>query len=343
MTTASVTFDVVPSISGVEAGSVVDAGEVSLFASSAIPNDAMETLFTPLSGSGGSTNVEVFADPDGDIFSSSVISPSSPLAPNEYQAAMTTVDSNSSESDAATMDFFVAPAQPAIGSLTDEENINQSAPNVSVSGVLSGATIALYTVDSQGDPVLLDQTTASTAGTQTFTGLSDLADGNDPLYAVQTMNENGTQISSDGGISVNTPPDPAALIAINVDTATPALSSFDVADGDTTRNSQPYFDVSNGPIDNENNTSGVEFFLTGPNGPVNSGVVETDGGGQTSWQPATALPDGSYAISVRSVDDSGHVGAASRTACRSRSIRPHPRCRPWSPRRTGRRSPAARR
>ena len=298
-----VTFDIVPDISG--SGTFVDAGGVSLFGSSAIPNEPVDTTFTPLpSGSVLAATSE--ADSSG---GTPGISPVGALVPSEYQAAMTTRDSHGIASQAATQDFFVAPAQPTISSLTDGENINQSSPNVTVSGVLAGATVALYTVDNNGDSVLLDTATASAAGNLTLTGMSALADGDDSLYAVQTVNENGTQVSSDGGTSQNTPPNSAAVIGINIDTAAPAVS-FGFADAATTDDNQPYLYASNGPVDRPGNTSGVEFFVTGPDGPLNSGLVQTDGGGDASWQPTTALPDGTYSVTAFSVDDSGHVGDA---------------------------------
>ena len=301
--TAQVTFDNVPSISG--SGTFVDASGVSLSASNAIPSEPVHTSFTPLP-SGSAMNVSTGADAFG---GASGISPSGPLAPGEYQAAMTTIDSNSIASGAAIFDFYVAPAQPTFVSPTDGENINQSAPTVTVSGVLSGATVALYTVDDQGQSVLLDHTTASADGNVTFTTLSGLADGAESLFAVQTIDENGTQVSSDGGTSANTPPSSAAYISVNVDTAAPD-ASFEYGAGATTKDTQPFFFADNGPVDRQGDTSGVEFILTGPNRSLNSGLVQTDGGGDASWQPTTALPDGTYSISAYSVDDTGHVGAA---------------------------------
>ena len=162
--TASVQFDVVPAINGVGSGEVVDANPMGFEASGAIPNDDVQIVFTPEGAAGGPTNAEKLADSGGAISYPNFVDPSSPLAPGEYSAAMTTFDSNNAQSDASPpTDFFVAPAQPPIASLTDGEALNQSAPNVTVSGVLPGATVTLYTTDNNGNPVQLNSATVTAA------------------------------------------------------------------------------------------------------------------------------------------------------------------------------------
>jgi hypothetical protein len=319
-TTVAVNLNIVPTIEISRTNHVFDIGDtVSLGASGAIANHLVRTVFTPQGGSALPTVVQG-ADGSGDIATG--ITPQGPLTANDYAVSMTTVDANGVASTPATDTIFVAPAQPAITSLTDGENINQTTPTVTVSGVLSGATVALYTLETQGQSVqsvLIAHTTASSAGTLTFTGQSAIADNaTDTLFAVQTINENGTNVASDGAPATDPAGDPqlstpngATSTVIKVDTAAPVLSSFELSPGDaTTSNNQPDFQTTNGAFNSQTNNSGVEFFLTGPNSPVNSGNIGTDGSGDGDWMPPTALPDGSYTITARSVDDTGNVGAA---------------------------------
>jgi hypothetical protein len=321
-TQVTVNLNIVPTIEISPVNDVFDAGDVvSLGASGAIANHPVHTVFTPHGGSALPTVVQT-ADGSGDIVAG--ITPQGPLAANDYAVSMTTLDANSVASTPATADIFIAPVQPTITSPTDGENINQTTPPVTVSGVLSGATVALYTLDTQSQPVLLAHTTASASGNLTFTNLSPGLTDNapDPLFAVQTVNENGTNVASDGGAGLTDPaggpqigtPNQATPTVINVDTAAPVLSSFGLDSGDATiTDNQPDFSTTNGAFNSQTSNSGVEFFLTGPNGPLNSGFVTTGGGGNSDWTPLSMLPDGSYTITANSIDDTGHVGTASNT------------------------------
>jgi hypothetical protein len=309
-----VSFDNVPSISGTAAGSFNDVGDVQFFASAAIPGQTVDVTILPVGHAVAAiADIQATADTNGDVLTPMTppSAPPSALIPGEYSAAMTTIEANGVSSDPATETFYVAPPALNITSLTDGENLNQATPTVTVSGVYAPADVQLYTLDSDGNPVIVAENTASASGNFTFTGLSDLADGQDPLYAVQTINENGTQVSSDGSASPDSPGVSATPINVNVKTAPLVVSSGSVTDGGSTRDNQPYFSAANGLVNHPGNHSGMEFFITGPNGySTTSGEVgQADGGGDASWQPNTQLADGTYTVTAQSVDDTGHLSA----------------------------------
>ena len=305
-----VTFDVTPQLTNpVPTGGVVDPSDVSFAVTHAIPDEPVTATFSPQPAGAAIDVPGLVADGSGDIADIADPQPS----PGEYRLALHTVDSSDIPSaDATTDEFYVAPTQPAITSLPDLAVIDQSTPDVTVSGVLAGATVTLYTVGSDHATVELAQATASSAGDLTLTGAdyrAGLPDGVDAIYAAQTIQENGTAVSSDGG--TNAAAEQATLTDLRVDTAAPELSSPEVADGSTIADSEPSFQVSGGPEDLGADTAGVEFFVTAPDGPVaGSGVIATDGGGHAGWTVRPALPAGSYSITARSVDDTGRLGDA---------------------------------
>ena len=175
---------------------VVDA-PASFYVYNAIPSRGVQLNITQQGGSGSAT-VQATATNDGYAFN---ISPS--VAPGAYTATATTTDAQGIVSDpSAPQPFYVAPAQPAIAAIdgqpaSDNATANDANPNISLSGVLAGADVKLFTLDADNNPVQVAEQTAATGGSLDIRA-SGLADGPVSLYATQTIDENGTPVSSDG-------------------------------------------------------------------------------------------------------------------------------------------------
>ncbi len=206
--------------SGFPGINVVDA-PASFFIYSAIPSKNVKLNITQLGGS-ASAIAQAPADNNGYIYS---MAPSSPLAPGEYQATAATIDAQGIASDPSSpQTFYVAPAQPAITAIdgqpvSENATVNDGNPDLSLSGVRAGADVKLFTLDENGNPVQVGEQTAATGGSLVVRA-SGLADGPVSLYATQTIDENGTPVSSDGSTDQYTPyAVAAAKLAINVNTA----------------------------------------------------------------------------------------------------------------------------
>ena len=252
------------------------------------------------------------------------LAPAQPLAPGQYTATASTIDTTSERnhvdanlpSDPSNaVSFYVAPAQPTVTGMGGQaahegESLNQSAPTVTVSGVLAGAQVKLFTNDPQtGQPMLVGLGTAAGAGQLTIQ-TAGLPDGGVRLWATQTVDENGTPVSSDGSSDLHSPTStPSSTFDVDVDTAAPALSGG-LTDGAVTNQARPWFRVNDGPGGGPAAGPGAEFVIRAHGATVvDSGPVSTDEYGTATWVPSADLPEGTYTASVVTVDDSGNVNS----------------------------------
>ena len=320
--------DLVPQLDSgsVHDGDTVDASAVSFDAQTDVPsggfiNGWRIALNVAQEGGAATASAEQTVNGSGGV---NGLAPAQPLAAGQYTATATTIDTSSERnhvdanlpSDPSNpVSFFVAPAQPTVTGLGGQaahegENLNQSAPTVTVSGVLAGAQVKLFTYDpNTGQPMLVGLGTAAGAGQLTIqtTGLSD---GGVRLWATQTVDENGTPVSSDGSTDPHSPTStPSSTFDVNVDTAAPALSGG-LTDGAVTNQARPWFRVNDGPGGGPAAGPGAEFVIRAHGATVvDSRPVATDAYGAATWVPSADLPEGTYTASVVTVDDSGNVNS----------------------------------
>jgi hypothetical protein len=314
----NLTVDQVPALGGPGGGTTIDPIEANFSATGGLPSftaagqlQSFPVLLT-IAQQGGTASItaQKTADSNGEVAG---LSPAQPLAPGEYTATAQTVDTDHvASSPSNQLTFYVAPTQPAITALggraaTAGEYLgNQTAPTVTVSGVLAGADVKVFTLDpGTGQPVLLGEQTAGAAGQLTIPvgsgGTGILHDGLNHVYATQTVNENGAQVSSDGSTDAHTPVSPAVMFDVNVNTAAPTLSAA-VNDSDVTSQNRPWFRLSDG-TGGPSQSPGAEFVIR------QDGVTVVDSGPLTglTWALPTSLPDGTYTATAMTVDGTGNV------------------------------------
>ena len=320
--------DLVPQLDSgsVHDGDTVDASAVSFDVQTDVPsggyiNGWRIALAVAQQGGPATATAERTVNGSGGV---NGVAPAQPLAPGQYTATARTIDTSSERnhvdanlpSDPSNaVSFYVAPAQPTVTGLGGQaahegENLNQSAPTVTVSGVLAGAQVKLFTYDPHtGQPMLVGLGTAAGAGQLTIQ-TTGLPDGGVRLWATQTVDENGTPISSDGSTDPHSPTSwPSATFDVDVDTAAPALSGA-LTDGAVTNQARPWFRVNDGPGGGPAAGPGAEFVIRAHGATVaDSGPVATDEYGTATWVPSADLPDGTYTASVVTVDDSGNVNS----------------------------------
>ena len=323
--------DLVPQLDSgsVHDGDTVDASAVSFDAQTDVPsggyiNGWRIALNVAQQGGPATASAEQTVNGSGGV---NGLAPAQPLPPGQYTATARTIDTSSERGGLITnlpsdpsnaVSFFVAPAQPTITGLGGQaaregENLNQSDPTVTVSGVLAGAAVKLFTYDPDtGQPMLVGLGTADGAG-QLAVQTTGLPDGGVRLWATQTVDENGTPVSSDGSADPHSPTSwPSSTLDVDVDTTMPNVASPEINSGDATTNTQPPFYITGAQpnLPGNGSSSGVHFVLRrGGVTVADSGFILTDIQGRAVWTPPAALPDGTYTVSPVTVDDTGYVNS----------------------------------
>ena len=323
--------DLVPQLDSgsVHDGDTVDASAVSFDAQTDVPsggyiNGWRIALNVSQQGGPATATAEQTVNGSGGV---NGLAPAEPLAAGQYTATARTIDTSSGRNNlqanlpsdpSNAVSFFVAPAQPTVTGLGGQaaregENVNQSAPSVTVSGVLAGAQVKLFTYDPDtGQPMLVGVGTAAGAG-QLTVQTAGLPDGGVRLWATQTVDENGTPVSSDGSADPHSPTSwPTSMFDIDVDTGMPNVASPEINSGDATTNTQPPFYITGAQpnLPGNGSSSGVHFVLRrGGVTVADSGFILSDSQGRALWTPPAALPDGTYTVSPVTVDDTGYVNS----------------------------------
>ncbi|WP_443477788.1 Ig-like domain-containing protein [Novosphingobium aerophilum] len=249
----------------------------------------------------GTVDATVQAGPSG----SWSYTPATPLADGSTVIATATdAAGNTSLQGSTTIDRSPPPA-PVVTSAADDVGASQG---MLVSGsstddgqpALSGTAEANSTVSVYDGPTLLGTTTASGAGSWTFTPTAPLSQGTHTLTITAT--------DAVGNVSANSAP--FTLTIDNTPPAAPAISS--IADD---------FGDSQGPVSNGGTTDDARPTLTGTseanatvsvydNGAL-LGTTTANGSGAWSFTPVSALGQGSHSFVVTAGDAAGNVSAQS--------------------------------
>ncbi len=103
----------------------------------------------------------------------------------------------------------------------------------------------------------------------------------------------------------------AATTSWRVDTAAPAVTLDQPAEGSTTNDTTPTLAGTAGTAAGDQPTVTVDVFAAGtPNTPVASPTATVSGDGSFAVSPGSALADGSYTAKARQSDSLGHVGTS---------------------------------
>jgi hypothetical protein len=257
------------------------------------------------------TPVKLFVDGDevasanADEFGTAHLTLPDDVSVDHHTAYAETVDAQGNAGDPSdAVGFYVQPDAPQIDSpdcnpLGQPCYVNHGSSQITVSDVVTGATVKLYEVNGEGDEVgPLDTVTADDSGTVNLTPSTPAADGFHYYVARQSVAEGSADtfmvLSSERSDSVG----------LAVDTAAPELSSN--VFGSTTDNPKPtlFFNVEgfgNGIGADENAKVRLIDATTG----LTLGEASLSGG---EWTPSTPLADGLHSIYAVSIDDFGHVG-----------------------------------
>jgi outer membrane protein OmpA-like peptidoglycan-associated protein len=224
-----------------------------------------------------------------------------------HTAYAETVDAQGvASAPSAPFGFYVDPASPTVQTPVSSPDgnaafDNQSEPNITVSGVLPGATVNVYQIGEDGqDGATLDAVTSASGGTLTLKPTTPVGDGQVAFDITQTVSEgtgaNQHSLTSDIGQSSH----PDSSLALDIDTAAPSLqTSFS---GSVTSNRRPSFLFSLSSVYDKN----AEVRLIDASTHKTLGQAHLDA---NSWRPAGGLAYGKYSVYAVTVDADGDVGS----------------------------------
>ncbi|CAG9167131.1 Ig-like domain-containing protein [Cupriavidus pampae] len=161
--------------------------------------------------------------------------------------------------------------------------------------VLSGTAEANATVgiDLDGDGTMDVSVTATNAGTWTYTPATQIANG---IVVTVTALDGAGNASLPASVTVDASPPPPPVVGSVTDDRAPVTGPL--ADGASTNDNTPTL----------SGTAEANSTITILNGTAVVGTVTADTNGNWSFTPGTALPDGTYTLTVTATDAVGNVG-----------------------------------
>ncbi len=252
-----------------------------------------------LEGSAGdSTSVEVTVEGPSPTKGAAVLSggnwsytPASPLVDGAYTARAVGKDSAGNIGESSTVTFTVDTVAPSVTLESVASPSNDTTPTLKGSaGVAAGddasVEVAIYKGSVASGTPARSETVVPNGGSWTYTPAPPLAEG---TYTAQAVQEDKA-----GNVGKSTP------VTFTVDTTPPVLTVNPVAAW--TKDSTPALGGSAG------DSASVEVILEGPSASKGAAVLS---GGNWSYTPGSALPDGTYTARAVGKDLAGNVGESS--------------------------------